>query len=229
MTLRQATRALVFVALYIAVVVGAIVAVGLSGLVEYTPEGLLPAFLGLVTAAALLALQVHLVRRNSLTSRDLGFRRPDLRFLHLVWQIPAAIVTAAVAQGLFFAVLFAAGFDPEAAQSTNDPLAGIGALPGPLILIVILTVAIATPVCEEILFRGAFLDGFSRRFRPAVAVALSAALFAAVHLVVIGFAYLFTIGVALALLRRFHGNLWAPIVLHAVNNGLVVLFILTAV
>jgi hypothetical protein len=56
----------------------------------------------------------------------------------------------------------------------------------------------------------AFLSGLSRRFRPLVAVMLSAALFVACHLVLLTFAYFFALGIALALVRRFHQNLWAP-------------------
>lgn len=227
-TLGQAAWALMFVVVYIAVAAGVFVAVGVSGLVEYTLEGVVPTLLGIITAASMLALYVHLVRRNALTARDLGFGRPGVRILHLLWQIPVAILTAAVAQGIFLGLLVLAGVDPEAARSTNDPLEDIAALPTASIVIAILVIAVLTPLWEEVLFRGAFLDGFSRRFRPLPAVLLSAALFAAVHLVVVGFAYLFVLGIALALLRRFHRNLWAPILLHAVNNGLAVLLILTA-
>nr|WP_253908047.1 CPBP family intramembrane glutamic endopeptidase [Arthrobacter sp. H20] len=40
---------------------------------------------------------------------------------------------------------------------------------------------------EEVLFRGAFLDGFSKHFRPAGAIIVSAALFAAVHVIPLSF------------------------------------------
>ncbi|WP_235498618.1 CPBP family intramembrane glutamic endopeptidase [Arthrobacter sp. Leaf234] len=226
-TLRQAGWALMFVVLYVAAACGVILVLGLTGLVDFTLELLVPVLLGTVTAAALAALSVHLVRRNHLTAAQLGFRRPGPRMAHLLWQIPAAISGALVLQGVFLAVLGLTGFDIGAAPTTNDPLADLAGLPVPVVLFVVLVVAVLTPLWEEVLFRGAFLDGFGRRFRPALAVLLSAALFAAVHLVVVGFAYLFALGVALALLRRFHGNLWAPILLHAVNNGLAVLIVLS--
>jgi hypothetical protein len=60
-------------------------------------------------------------------------------------------------------------------------------------------------------FRGAFLTGFARRFKPFAAVVLSAALFASIHLVLLTVAYLFALGIALALICRFpQQNLWAP-------------------
>lgn len=218
-----------FVVAYIAVVAGTIVAVGFSGIVDFTVASLLPVFLVTVTAAAILALYVHLVRRNRLSPADLGFRRPSPRLFHLLWQIPVIIVVCGSLQGIFLVALTSLGVDTASAGTADDPLAEITALSGPWIVVCFVVIAVLTPLWEEILFRGAFLDGFTRRFRPGVAIVLSAALFAAAHLVLLGFVYLFTLGIALALLRRFHRNLWAPILLHAANNALVTLTILAIV
>ncbi|WP_043442303.1 CPBP family intramembrane glutamic endopeptidase [Arthrobacter sp. L77] len=228
-TLGQAAWALMFVVVYIAVAAGAIVAVGLSGIVDFTLASLLPVFLVTVTVAAMLALYLHLVRRNRFTPADLGFRRPTARLVHLLWQIPVIIIVCGSLQGLVLVALTSLGVDTASAGTADDPLAEIAALPGPWIVVCFLIIAVLTPLWEEVLFRGAFLDGFTRRFRPGVAITLSAALFAAVHLVPLTFVYLFTLGIALALLRRFHRNLWAPILLHAANNALVTLAVLAAV
>ncbi|WP_458458818.1 CPBP family intramembrane glutamic endopeptidase [Pseudobutyrivibrio sp.] len=228
-TLGQAAWASMFVALYILAASGALVALGLSGVVDFTLATLLPAAFGSVTAAAMLAVYVHLFRRNSLTPVDLGFRRPGLRILHLLWQIPVAIIVCMLAQGLFLGLLSLIDFDTTTARSTSDPLKDLGGVSTPLTAVVVLVVTVLTPLWEEVLFRGALLDGLSRRFRPFTAVVLSAALFAVVHLVLVGFAYLFMLGLALALLRRFHGNIWAPILLHAASNALVTLVVLTAI
>ncbi|WP_258069864.1 CPBP family intramembrane glutamic endopeptidase [Arthrobacter sp. SX1312] len=227
-TLGQAAWALMFVVVYIAVVAGTIVVVGLSGIVDFTLATLLPVFLVTVTVAAILALYLHLVRRNGLRPADLGFRRPTPRLFHLLWQIPVIILVCGSLQGLFLVALTSLGVD-TASAGTADPLAEISSLSGPWIAVCFLIIAVLTPLWEEVLFRGAFLDGFTRRFRPVVAITLSAALFAAVHLVLLTFVYLFTLGIALALLRRFHRNLWAPILLHAANNALVTLTVLAVV
>ena len=60
---------------------------------------------GGATAAAMLALYIHLIRRNGLSLGGLGFRQSGPRMLHLLWQIPSAIVISACLQGLFFAAL----------------------------------------------------------------------------------------------------------------------------
>ena len=129
-------------------------------------------------------------------------------------------------QGLSLALLTLTGLDTTTAKAANDPLTDLADLPASIAVVTVLVIAVLTPLWEEVLFRGAFLDGLSRRLRPAVAIILSAALFAAVHVVPSSFPYLFTLGIALALVRRFHQNMWAPILLHAANNALVVLLAL---
>lgn len=227
-TLKQAAWALMFLALYLAVLTGGILAVGLSGLIDFTPESVILSVLCGATVAAMLAVYIHLIRRNGLTLGGLGFRRFRPRMLHLLWQIPSAIVVSAGLQGFFLAALTNLGLDSPSAGSSNDPLARIADLPTPFIVFGFVIVAVLTPLWEEVLFRGAFLSGFSRRYRPFVAVVLSAALFAACHLVLLTFVYLFTLGISLALVQRFHQNLWAPVFLHAANNALVLSVVLTA-
>lgn len=225
-TLGQAAWALMFVAIYIALVAGVILALGLPGIIDFTPESLLLVLLPAITAAAILAIYLHLFRRNNLTPADLGFRRFTPRLFHLLWQIPATIIVCAIMQGLSVALLTLTGLDTTTAEAANDPLADLVGLPASVAVIAVLVITVLTPLWEEVLFRGAFLDGFSGRLRPALAIILSAALFAAVHIVPLSFPYLFTLGIALALVRRFHQNLWAPVLLHAANNSLVVLFAL---
>lgn len=169
----------------------------------------------------ILALYIHLFRRNRLTPADVRFSRPTPRLFHLLWQIPATIIVCASLQGLFLITLTSIGGGTASAGTVNDPLADIVNLSVPLVVVCLLVIAVLTPIWEEILFRGAFLDGLTRRFRSGLAIVLSAALFAAAHFVPLTFVYLFTLGIALALLRRFHRNIRAPILLYAANNALV--------
>lgn len=226
-TLLQAAWALMFVVIYVAVTFGALIVLGLTDVIERTPESFLPLFFVGVTAATYLALYFHLFRRNKLTPADLGFRRPTARMFHLLWQIPVTIIACACLQGLSLALFALLGADTESAGSASAM--EIGGLPLPLAAIAVIVMTVFTPVWEEMLFRGAFLDGLSRRFRPAPAIIISAAIFAVIHILPLGFVYLFALGIALAILRRFHQNLWAPVLLHAVNNAVVVLVALIAI
>lgn len=226
-TLGQACWALMFVVMYVAAAVGGLLALGITGAIGPALDVLLPAALTAMTAAVYLALYVHLFRRNKLTLADVGFRRPTRRMFHLLWQGPATIVAGFCLQLTFLGILGLMDVDTSAAGAGNGGLADIGHLPALSMAITAFAIAVLTPLWEEVLFRGAFLDGLSRRFRPAAAIALSAAVFAAIHLVPLNFVYLFAVGIALALLRRFHQNLWAPVIVHAVNNAFVVLLLIS--
>ena len=88
------------------------------------------------------------------------------------------------------------------------------------IALVVPTVALLAPACEELLFRGAFF-GWLRGHLPFWAAAvISAALFAAVHLIVPLFPYLFIFGLAAALIRERTGSTFNSFVMHAIQNSL---------
>ena len=227
-TLKQAAWTLMFLGLYLAILTGGILAVGRSGLVDFTPESLLIVVLISATAVPMLAVYVHLIRRNGLSFGDLGFRGFKPKMLHLLWQIPSAIVISTGLQSIFLVAVAKLRGDSSPAVTSDELVDRIADLPTPFIVLGFLIIAVLTPLWEETLFRGAFLSGLSRRYKPFVAVVLSAALFAACHLVPLTFVYLFTLGISLALVHRFHQNLWAPVLLHAANNALTLSVVLTA-
>ena len=82
-----------------------------------------------LTAAAMLALYLHLVRQNRLSLAELGFRRPTPRLFHLLWQIPVSILVCGSLQGIFLVWLSSLGVDTASAGTADDPLADIAALP----------------------------------------------------------------------------------------------------
>ncbi|MBA2077958.1 CPBP family intramembrane glutamic endopeptidase [Rhodanobacter sp. PCA2] len=93
-----------------------------------------------------------------------------------------------------------------------------------------LTLAVATigPVAEELLFRGVLLSALLRRMRAVRAVAVSAVLFALVHLPDLRWLWyavpnLALLGAALAWLRLRSGSLWPAVIAHACNNLLAML------
>lgn len=134
-TLKQAAWALMFVALYLAVLTGGILAAGLSGVIDFTPESVILLILCGGTAAATLALYVHLIRRDGLSLGGLGFRQLRPRMLHLLWQIPSAIIISACLQSLFLAALTNLGIDSTSAGSSNETLTRIADLPTPLVVL----------------------------------------------------------------------------------------------
>lgn len=73
------------------------------------------------------------------------------------------------------------------------------------------------------MFRRVLLDWLVTRTGPVPAVLLAAVAFAVVHIAPVAMVYVVFLGLSTGLLRLWHGSLWAPLALHSVNNGLVVL------
>jgi len=103
--------------------------------------------------------------------------------------------------------------DFDALQRALDLFFSQQALP------MIVTVAVAAPLGEELFFRGFALPALARSFGPIAACLLSGAMFSALHVNRIGFLGLCEIGVLLAFLRLRSGSLWPAIVCHATNNA----------
>lgn len=88
---------------------------------------------------------------------------------------------------------------------------------------------VAAPVCEELFFRGLALRCLRLRAWGALpAMAFTAALFAAVHLKIVGFFLLFMIGFVLAAITEWSGRLFPAVLFHALYNGLVLTIALGA-
>ncbi|OFX24486.1 MAG: hypothetical protein A2V77_06340 [Anaeromyxobacter sp. RBG_16_69_14] len=85
-----------------------------------------------------------------------------------------------------------------------------------------LSVAAATvaPFCEEVAFRGWLLTALRTRCRTGPAIALSAVLFAAMHLDPVRFSALVALGVLYAWMTWRSGSVWPAILAHATNNVL---------
>ncbi|MFH1085858.1 MAG: type II CAAX endopeptidase family protein, partial [Chloroflexota bacterium] len=73
---------------------------------------------------------------------------------------------------------------------------------------------VVAPLAEEVFFRGFLYAGLRARLGAASGVALSALLFALVHVVPGVLAPIFLMGVAFALLYEHTGSLWPCILLH---------------
>ena len=118
------------------------------------------------------------------------------------------------------AVLLAGTEEPVQQQLLEDALAG-GL---PLVLVVVLAVVVA-PVVEEVIFRGVLFRAMSDRINLGVALVLSSAIFALIHIEVlfsqpVALVGLFTVGLLLAVAYHLTGNLMVPILGHAVFNAI---------
>jgi membrane protease YdiL (CAAX protease family) len=91
---------------------------------------------------------------------------------------------------------------------------------------VVLVVAIVAPMVEEFLFRGVLLSAFARHISFVWANVFQAIIFAAIHLEPAAMPILFAFAVVAGIVARRSGGLLVCIVMHAVFNGLLLLFLL---
>lgn len=183
---------------------------------------LIVAALAVQSSVTLIAL-VLVLRLRGHTLSAIGFSRPSRRLLHLLWQIPAAVVVGLTVQLLVFAIT---GSEPVGESSTGS----IAENAGPLLAITMFAaIAIITPFWEELFFRGVIYGYVRTRLGTVGAVTISAIVFALCHGVPILLPYLLALGICLALLREFHGNLWGSLALHMTINSTASFVLLRAV
>lgn len=91
-----------------------------------------------------------------------------------------------------------------------------------------LTVVIAAPLLEEILFRGIILEGFLHNYSPRKAILLSALIFALVHLNPLQMIGAFFIGIFLGWVYWRTRTLLPVIGLHFLNNLISFLYLMQA-
>jgi hypothetical protein len=86
--------------------------------------------------------------------------------------------------------------------------------------VAVLAIVLLAPIAEELFFRGVVFNAFLRERGPRLAYIGSAALFAVIHLSIVALLPIFLLGLALAWVYDRTGSLLAPIVMHAVVNGI---------
>lgn len=91
------------------------------------------------------------------------------------------------------------------------------------LLLNVFLIAVIAPIIEETLFRGMLLGGLKTYMGPWTAIIISAALFSALHLDLIGFFTRFVLGIGLGYLYLKYESLLPSVLLHAFNNLLAVL------
>lgn len=178
-------------------------------------EVLIIALLTATSAAGLLAVWGYLVHARGLSWQQLGLCRPQRSIGHLTWQIPAMLLAAAIVSGLLLTALGLEEADPDAgadALFTGGPL---------LALVGLALVAVLVPIFEELVFRGILYPALRARLRAAVAIAVCALLFAAVHFVPAALGFLLVTGIALTWLAEWYRSIVPSIIAHGVNNALV--------
>ncbi|MBL57895.1 MAG: hypothetical protein CMP61_11985 [Flavobacteriales bacterium] len=96
-------------------------------------------------------------------------------------------------------------------------------------LITLIGVALIPAVGEEFMFRGYLMKLLSSKFNHHNGIALSGLLFALIHFNLTNFFYYFVLGVVLGYMYYWGRNLLFPIIVHFINNALVVIVYLESI
>lgn len=160
----------------------------------------------------LLWLQDRQRRRLNLSWSAIGFQPPRRSLLHLLWQVPVALVLLALAYKLCWKL----GNLPP--MPPFKPLAPWWIFPFCIVLLV--------PIAEEIAFRGLFFLYLRRYFGRGGVLGISSLVFALGHWQP-GLSpllpYYLLMGLIFGYVRLQHRNLWASVILHALLNLTVII------
>jgi membrane protease YdiL (CAAX protease family) len=152
-----------------------------------------------------------------------------LSFVEGQWPLRRSLgaATAALLAFRFAATLWVTipnSFEGAALGSdTTRALQGLYAEHG--IVALLLFVAVAIPIVEEVVFRGVLLNGLARHVSFPIAATMQALVFAALHEDLANMPLFFVFGLASAWLYRRSQGLAAPLAFHVFNNGLAALAI----
>ena len=161
-------------------------------------------------AGALFNIYVLAKLRRGATLHDLGWRGFSW------WWIPIALGTAYVTLlGAEYLQVLSQRLFPSA---QNSQCIAVQHEYGHFLALAIVVVCVIAPISEETIFRG-FVFGWLQRWAPTgIAVPVSAAIFAALHGVLLLFIPLFAVGCVLALVYRFSRSLVPGALVHALFN-----------
>ena len=165
--------------------------------------------------ALLVALAICFGGPRGLTDR-LGFR------LTATWHLALAPIGWLLA--LFAGTLATIGLTELTHQQPQSNAADVLKISfDPLfVALVVPTVCLLAPACEELLFRGALYGWLRGRLPLVAAVVISAALFGGAHLIPPLFPYLFVFGVVAAVVYQITGSTLVTFLMHAGQNTLAV-------
>ena len=120
-------------------------------------------------------------------------------------------------------------FDSGITVPGNERLSKLLQNPSLVILFFnILLIAVIAPIVEETLFRGVLLGSLKTYCGPWTAIIVSAAIFSALHLELLGFVPRFVLGIGLGYLYIKHNSIFPSVAFHGFNNLLAVIVVTAA-
>jgi sodium transport system permease protein len=156
-----------------------------------------------------LAVMIGIARSRGLTARDFGVRMPPARFL-----------VAAVLAGISMWYLTLSLVD--LVQPPGDTKQLEGAVVQTALAPTLITLALFPALAEELVFRGILARGLARRFHPLAAVAISALVFGAYHVLPSQILSTAVLGLVLGFLTVRADSIVPAMIVHLLNNAIAI-------
>ena len=166
------------------------------------------------------AVQLLIVERRGISWADIGLRPPQGRFILKTIGVWVVVMMSAGVVALLMEALIndTPNVGDQLAVSEDIDLSPLD------VIMMVLGVVAAPAVVEELVFRGLLFSSLRRRWSFVPTAIVSALVFAAFHQPWVVIPTIAILGFALAWLRERFDSLYPPILLHALNNGLAILF-----
>jgi sodium transport system permease protein len=187
-------------------VVCAATATMLLGAVLAASAGAPVMVIAVVGQALMLAVPFVAMRGSGRSLGALGIKRPLASRYY-----PAAILIGASAWYLNMRLV-------EVLPIRDEDRQLLELIDRPSTLVVILAVAVAPAICEEVLFRGVLVRGLATRFVPLAAVLVGAIVFSLYHLRIVQLVPTFTLGLVLGYLALRADSAVPGMIAHLLNN-----------
>ncbi|OFW60260.1 MAG: hypothetical protein A2W01_09015, partial [Candidatus Solincola sediminis] len=170
----------------------------------------------------LIALSTFIIlRRHHRGWKELGIRwgRIGRTLLYgILGGVVALLSSFAIYLIVYNVFRILTGRDPGTSESQN-----MQTLTGFALFLALLGVVVLAPVFEEVFFRGLFYSALRRRLGVALGVLVSAIVFGVLHFEPLSMLSLIMVGAILAFLYERTDSLFAPMLAHALYNGVVIL------
>jgi len=180
-----------------------------------------PSLVYIFVLCPLIALSCWLVVRSKNRGwRELGFKRGDpKRTLTYggLGALGALMASFGIMLLIALVIYLLGGSNPLTAEAEQVETITRGQL-----LLSITVVVILAPIFEELFFRGLFYPALRRSLGPTLAIVIDGIIFGALHMRYLSIVPLILVGMILAYVYEKTESLYAPMLTHALYNGVVV-------
>lgn len=178
------------------------------------------ASLGLMQAAIALAALGYARARGFSMKETFALRWPGGGMMVVAFFAALTMCVVSIGVGLLAtALLEMAGVDVKSQMKNMERV--VTRVRGEGATAALLIIAVAPGLCEETVFRGFVFSGFAGRLGPWIAAVVVAGLFGLVHVIPPQVIVTFVLGVHFAAMRILTGSIYASILVHMVNNAVV--------